>query len=64
MTNTAARAAREPLVENLGDLDLRLPAAPLSERARTFWARWSIKFTAEYYEPTERGESAKSRAEG
>jgi len=35
----------------------RLPAAPLSDRARAFWARWSIKFTAEYYEPKERGET-------
>jgi len=39
----------------------RAPAEPLSERTRDFFARWSVKFTAEYYEAKEREASAKAR---
>jgi len=35
---------------------------PLSEKTRDFFARWSIKFTAQYYEDKEREEAAKGHA--
>ena len=34
----------------------------LSEKIGGFYERWSIKFTAEYYEAKERAEAAKGRA--
>jgi len=35
------------------------PNDPLSERVGDFVARWSVKFTAEYYEAKEKAEAAK-----
>jgi hypothetical protein len=40
----------------------RAPVEPLSERTRDFFARWSVKFTAQYYEDREREEAAKGNA--
>ena len=40
----------------------REPAAKFSEKARGFFQRWSVKFTAEYYETKERQEAAKGAA--
>jgi hypothetical protein len=36
----------------------RQPAEPFSERVSDFYARWSVKFTAEYYEAKEGDQSA------
>jgi hypothetical protein len=38
----------------------RRPLAPLSEKVGDFYARWSVKFTAKYYEDREREEAAKA----
>jgi len=38
----------------------RQPALPLTDRISGFFSRWSIKFSAEYYEAKERAEAAKS----
>jgi hypothetical protein len=38
------------------------PAEPLSEKVGDFFARWSVKFTAEYYEAKEKAEAAKRDA--
>ena len=40
----------------------RTPSEPLSERTRDFFARWSVKFTAQYYEAKEREDAAKGHA--
>jgi len=40
----------------------RSPLMPLSDRFSAFFSRWSIKFTAEYYEAREREEAALRRA--
>ncbi len=40
----------------------RRPSEPLSERTRDFFARWSVKFTAQYYEAKEREDAMKSHA--
>lgn len=40
----------------------RVPAGKFSERVRGFYQRWSVKFTAEYYEMKERQEAAKGAA--
>jgi hypothetical protein len=40
----------------------RQPAEPLSEKVSDFYARWSVKFTAQYYEDREREEAAKGHA--
>lgn len=40
----------------------RVPAGKFSERVRGFYDRWSVKFTAEYYEAKERQEAAKGAA--
>ena len=37
----------------------RAPALKLSERTRGFFQRWSVKFTAEYYQDKERQDAAK-----
>ena len=37
----------------------REPAAKFSERMRGFFERWSVKFTAEYYDGKERQDAAK-----
>jgi hypothetical protein len=37
----------------------RQPAEPFSERVSDFYARWSVKFTAAYYEDRERAEATK-----
>jgi hypothetical protein len=37
----------------------RVPAGKFSERVRGFYQRWSVKFTAEYYEAKERQQAAK-----
>ena len=37
----------------------RRPAEPLSEKVSDFYARWSVKFTAKYYEDREREAAAK-----
>jgi hypothetical protein len=39
----------------------RHPKAPVSERVGDFYKRWSVKFTAQYYEDKEREEAAKAR---
>jgi hypothetical protein len=44
------------------DAASRAPSAPLSERTRGFFARWSVKFTAKYYEAKDRQETAKGHA--
>ena len=38
------------------------PAELLSDRVSGFFSRWSIKFSAEYYEAKEREEAGKSPA--
>jgi hypothetical protein len=38
------------------------PKPPVSERVRDFYARWSVKFTAQYYEDRERDEATKGHA--
>jgi len=38
----------------------RHPKPPVSERMNDFYARWSVKFTAKYYEDREREEAAKA----
>ena len=40
----------------------RAPSARLSERVSGFYARWSVKFTAAYYEAKEREDAVKSPA--
>jgi hypothetical protein len=40
----------------------REPAVKFSEKVRGFFERWSVKFTAEYYEAKERQEAAKGAA--
>ncbi len=40
----------------------RAPSAKFSDKARGFFQRWSVKFTAEYYETKERQEAAKGAA--
>ena len=40
----------------------RTPAAKFSDKTRGFFQRWSVKFTAEYYETKEREEAAKGAA--
>lgn len=40
----------------------RVPSGKFSERVRGFYDRWSVKFTAEYYEAKERQEAAKGAA--
>ena len=40
----------------------RAPAPKFSERARGFFQRWSVKFTAEYYDDKERHDAAKGAA--
>jgi hypothetical protein len=40
----------------------RQPAKLLSERLSGFYSRWSIKFSAEYYEAREQEEARKSPA--
>lgn len=40
----------------------RLPKPPVSERVAGFYARWSVKFTAQYYEDKERAAAAKAAA--
>ena len=40
----------------------RAPAPKLSERTRGFFQRWSVKFTAEYYDAKERHGAAKDAA--
>lgn len=40
----------------------RVPAGKFSERVRGFYDRWSVKFTAEYYEAKERQAAAKGTA--
>jgi hypothetical protein len=40
----------------------RVPTEKFSEKARGFFERWSVKFTAEYYEAKEQREAAGSRA--
>jgi hypothetical protein len=41
----------------------RVPAEKFSKRARDFFERWSVKFTAEYYEAKEQRDAASGRAE-
>ena len=54
-----------PIVQRYADhydeASLR-PAEPLSDRVNSLFTRWSIKFSAEYYETKEREEATKSRA--
>ena len=38
------------------------PHEPLSEKVGDFYARWSVKFTAQYYESKEKAEAAKGEA--
>ncbi len=40
----------------------RIPAVKFSDKARGFFHRWSVKFTADYYETKEREEAAKGAA--
>lgn len=40
----------------------RAPAVKFSEKTRGFFGRWSVKFTAEYYDAKERQEAAKDAA--
>jgi hypothetical protein len=40
----------------------REPATKFSEKTRGFFQRWSVKFTAEYYDAKERQEAAKGAA--
>jgi hypothetical protein len=42
----------------------RTPAPKFSERTRGFFQRWSVKFTAEYYQDKERQDVAKAAAKG
>jgi hypothetical protein len=42
----------------------RTPALKLSERTRGFFQRWSVKFTAEYYQDKERQGAANDAAKG
>jgi hypothetical protein len=44
------------------DAATRSPATLLSDRVSGFFARWSIKFTAEYYEAKDREAAALRRA--
>ena len=39
----------------------RTPALKLSERTRGFFQRWSVKFTAEYYQDKERKDAAAAK---
>jgi hypothetical protein len=73
-TGRTARDAVLSIVELLGKVPLfgglvrryeahyeevnRAPSEPLSERTRDFFARWSVKFTAKYYEDKEREAAA------
>jgi hypothetical protein len=41
----------------------RHPKPPVSERVSDFYARWSVKFTAKYYEDREREGAAKDHAQ-
>ncbi len=41
----------------------RMPTEKFSEKARGFFERWSVKFTAEYYEAKEQRDPASSRAD-
>ena len=38
------------------------PHEPLSDKVGDFFARWSVKFTAEYYEAKEKAQAAKPTA--
>jgi hypothetical protein len=54
-----------PLIERYDthyDEANRVPAGKFSERVRGFYQRWSVKFTAEYYEAKERQDAAKGAA--
>ena len=39
----------------------RRPPAPLSEKMSDYFARWSIKFSADYYEAKEREAAAQAQ---
>jgi hypothetical protein len=69
MSRLAELSSKTPL---LGDIVERYdahydeanskPASKFSERVRDFYARWSVKFTAEYYDAKERPNAAKGEA--
>jgi hypothetical protein len=71
MTRVVAILSRFPIFGGLVqrytehyDRANRDPALKFSDRTRSFFERWSVKFTAEYYDAKERADAAKSATTG
>ena len=65
-TRVGAALAKTPLIGNViatyaerYERANTQPLEPLSDKVSGFFARWSVKFTAEYYEAKEKAETAK-----